>query len=151
MRAIGCIVLLSLGAHGAAAQSPAPGGMPPPAGMSLAASAAMRFPQPVRAGDLVGRTVIRATESQDYVGTVRGLVERRDGTVLAVIGLGGFLGFGVRTVGVPIDAMVLVGDVMEVTAFTPEQLHGFPTFDPAGTAPVPPDAVLRVGLAKPSH
>ena len=34
------------------AQSNTPGGMPPPPGMSLAESAAMRFPQPVRAGDL---------------------------------------------------------------------------------------------------
>ena len=54
------------------AQSTTPGGMPPPPGMSLTESAAMRFPQPVRVGDLIGREVLRPVESQDVLGRVRG-------------------------------------------------------------------------------
>lgn len=135
----------------ARAQSTAPGGMPPPPGMSLAESAAMRFPQPVRVGDLIGRDVLRPVESQDVLGRVRRVVRDRDGKVMIVIDLGGLLGFGGRPIAVPVDAMVLLGQDMEVVAFTPKQLRRFPTFSPSGTADVADDTVIKVGLAKPSH
>jgi len=135
----------------ARAQSTTPGGMPPPTGMSLAQSAAMRFPQPVRAGDLLHRDVLRPVESQEVLGHVRAVVRDSSGNILVVIGFGGFLGFGSRPIAVPIDAMVLLGKDMEVVAYTPQQLRQFPTFSPVGTSPVPDDAMIKVGLAKPSH
>ena len=143
--------LLAAATDLAHAQSTTPGGMPPPPGMSLAESAAMRFPQPVRVGDLLGREVLRPVESQDILGRVRGLVRDRDGRVVVVMDFGGFLGFGARPIGVPVDAMVLVGQDMEIVAFTPEQLRQFPTFSPAGTTEVANDTIIKVGLAKPSH
>ncbi|MGD0108109.1 MAG: hypothetical protein ABSC06_29360 [Rhodopila sp.] len=100
------------------AQSQTPGGMPPPAGMSLANSAAMRFPQPVRVGDLLDRDVLEPVESQTVLGTV---------------------------------GMVLLGQDMEVVAFTPRQLREFPTFSAGDATPVPADTIIKVGLAKPSH
>jgi hypothetical protein len=139
---------LATAAH---AQSPMPGGMPPPPGMSLAASNAMRFPQPVRAGDLRYRTVLRPVESQTVLGHVRELVRDDKGTIMAVIDFGGFLGFGTRPIAVPIEAMVLLGADMEIVAFTPAQLRGFPDFAATGTAPIPDDTILKIGLAKPSH
>ena len=45
---------------------------------------------------------------------------------------GGFLGFGTRPIAVPVDAMVLLGQDMEIVAFTPKQLRQFPTFSPSG-------------------
>lgn len=143
-------VLATIGAA-ACAQSTTPGGMPPPVGMSLEDSAAMRFPQPVRVRDLLHREVLRPVESQDILGYVRELVRDGDGRVMVVMDFGGFLGFGSRPIAVPIDAMVLLGQDMEVVAFTPGQLRQFPTFSPSGTTPVPPDAIIKVGLAKPSH
>src|SRR6185437_5967380 len=107
-----CLVLLI--AVVAQAQSPTPGGMPPPPGMSLAQSAAMRFPQPVTVGTLPGRTVLQPVESQNVIGTVRQVVRLRDGSVAIVIDLGGFLGWGTRPIAVPADAMVLLGQDMEV-------------------------------------
>jgi hypothetical protein len=133
------------------AQSTTPGGMPPPPGMSLAASTAMRFPQPVRVGDLLHRDVLRPVESQEVLGHVRTVVRANDGTIKIIINFGGFLGFGTRPIAVPVDAMVLLGQDMEVVAFTPKQLAGFPTFTASGTTPVPEDTIIRVGLAKPSH
>ena len=135
----------------AGAQSQTPGGMPPPPGMTLADSAAMRFPQPVRAGTLLGRDVLQPVESQNWLGVVHGLVSDSQGTVSVVVRYGGFLQVGGRLIAVPIDAMVLLGKDMEVVAFTPKQLAGFPTFTGDGTTPVAPDAILKVGLAKPSH
>jgi hypothetical protein len=133
------------------AQSPTPGGMPPPPGMSLEASAAMRFPQPVRVGDLIGRDVLQPVESQNVLGHVRSLVRDGDGPVLVVIAYGGFLGIGGRLIAVPIDALVLLGQDVEVAAYTPAQLRRFPTFSPSGATPVADDATVKVGLAKPSH
>lgn len=147
---LACLILLSM-AGSAVAQSTTPGGMPPPPGMTLAASAAMRFPQPVRVGDLIHRDVIEPVESQNRLGTVRQVVRGHDGTVAVVINYGGFLGFATRPIAVPIDAMVLLGQDMEVVAYTPRQLKAFPTFAADGTTPVPPDTILKVGLAKPSH
>lgn len=144
----GALVLLVGVAH---AQSATPGGMPPPPGMSLAQSAAMRFPQPVRVGDLLGRDVLRPVESQDVLGHVREVVRDSQGQILVVIDFGGFFGFRSRPIAVPVDAMVLLGQDMEVVAFTPNQLGNFPVFLSSGTTRVPDDAVIKVGLAKPSH
>lgn len=144
-------VLLLLAAGTVSAQSPTPGGTPPPPGMSMATSASMRFPQPVRVGDLLRHDVIQPVESQNYLGTVQQIVRNPDGTLAAVIDLGGFLGFGSRPVSVPVDALVLLGQVVEVDAFTPAQLKQLPTFSPGTAVPLPPDTVIKVGLAKPSH
>ena len=133
------------------AQSTTPGGMPPPPGMGLAESAAMRFPQPVRAGDLLGREVLRPVKSQDVLGWVRRLVRDHDGQLMVVVDFGGFLGFGARSIAVLVDAMVLLGQDIEIVAFTPEQLRQFPTFSPSGTTDVADDTIIKVGLAKPSH
>ena len=144
-----CGMLAVAGA--AHAQSATPGGMPPPPGMSLAESAAMRFPQPVRVGDLIGRQVLRPVESQDVLGRVRRVVRDQNGQIMVVVDFGGFLGFGSRAIAVPVDAMVLVGQDMEIVAFTPKQLQKFPTFSPSGTTDLPDDTIIKVGLAKPSH
>ncbi len=111
----------------------------------------MRFPQPVRVGDLLQRDVIQPVESQNFLGTVQQIVRNPDGTLAAVIDLGGFLGFGSRPVSVPVDALVLLGQVVEVDAFTPAQLSQLPPFSPGTAVPLHPDAVIKVGLAKPSH
>jgi PRC-barrel domain len=119
--------------------------------MSLADSAAMRFPQPVRVGALLGREVLRPVESQEVLGRVRRVVRDGNGQIMVVMDFGGFLGFGIRPIAVPVDAMVLLGQDMEIVAFTPEQLRQFPTFSPAGTTDVADDTLIKVGLAKPSH
>jgi hypothetical protein len=119
--------------------------------MSLTESTAMRFPQPVRVGDLLGREVLRPVESQDILGRVRRLVRDRGGQIMVVVDFGGLLGFGARPIAVPVDAMVLLGRDMEIVAFTPDQLRQFPTFSPSGTTDVADETIIKVGLAKPSH
>jgi hypothetical protein len=131
------------------AQSNAPGGMRPPTGLSLAQSTAMRFPQPVHVGDLLGMDVLLPVESQDVLGHVRRLARDRDGQIIAVVEFGGFLGFGARPIAVLVDAMVLLGQDMEIVAYTPDQLRQFPTFSPSGTTDVANDTSSK--LASPSH
>ena len=111
----------------------------------------MRFPQPVRVGDLIGREVLRPVESQDVLGRVRRVVRDANGQIMVVVDFGGFLGFDRRPIAVPVDAMVLVGQDMEIVAFTPKQLRQFPTFSAVDTTDVADDVIIKVGLAKPSH
>ncbi len=111
----------------------------------------MRFPQPVRVGDLLQRLVLRPVESQNILGRVRAVVRDSKGEIMVAMNFGGFYGYGGRLIAVPIDAMVLLGKDMEVVAYTPKQLRSFPTFVPRGTTEVSNGTVLRVGLAKPSH
>ena len=144
-----CCMLAVAVAGAAHAQSARPRGMPPPPGMSLAVP--KQCPQPVRVGDLLGREVLRPVESQDAFGRVRRVIRDANGQIMVVIDFGGFLGFGSRPIAVPVDAMVLLGQDMEIVAFTPKQLQQLPTFSPSGTTDVPDDTIIKVGLAKPSH
>jgi len=127
--------------------------------MSLAEAAARRFPQPVRVGDLLMRQVLQPLPSQPTLGWVRNVVKRSDGTIDVVVDYGGVLGplgrpaanLLTRPIAVPVDAMVLLGQYVEIVDFTPDQLKRFKTFDGAGATPLPPDSIIRVGLARPSH
>ncbi len=142
-------VLLPFACAPALAQQPVPPG--PPSGPPLAERAAARFPQPVRVGDLLRRQVLRPVEQQNVLGRMAGVVRRPDGAVLVVVSLGGVLGFGTRPVAVPVEAAALLGEHLAILDLTPEQLKELPTFDGAGTQPVPPDETVRVGLVRPFH
>ena len=96
------------------------------------------------------RSVQQPVATQDLLGTVEQLVRDADGTVRVIIKFGGFFGFGSRRIAVPVEAMVLLGEVMEVVAYTPDQLKAFPTYAGDGM-PLPEKAVIKIGLAKPSH
>jgi len=119
--------------------------------MSLAQSTAMRFPQPVRVGDLLHRLVLRPVESQDILGRVHAILRNDQGQIVVILNIGGVYGYGGRLIAVPVDAMVLLGQDMEVVAYTPAQLAQFPTFVSQDAQPVPDDTTIKIGLAKPSH
>ena len=122
-----------------------------PDAQDLADATEKRFPQPVHVRDLLHRYVLEPVESQPVLGRVREVVKQPDGTIAVVMDFGGLLGFFSRPIAVPVNAMALLGKDMEVIDYEPEQLQKFPNFDLAGTKPLPPDTVLRIGLAKPAH
>ena len=117
----------------------------------LAEATSHRFPQPVHVRELIGRRVLEPLESQPTLGFVRDVVSEPDGTIAVVMDYGGFFGFFSRPIAVPVNAMVLLGQAMEVTEYEPAQLDKFPNFVPAGTTPLSPNSVIRVGLGKPAH
>ena len=142
-----CLIILGLLIVGLDAYAQ----QPKPPDTTLAEAAARRFPQPVKVGDLLNRQVLQPLESQPTLGWVRDLVKRPDGSIDVVVNYGGYFGFFSRPIAVPVDGMVLLGQYMEIMDFTPDQLNRFKTFDGAGAVPVPPDSIIRVGLAGPSH
>jgi hypothetical protein len=142
-----CVVLgLLMGCWQAQAQQPAP-----KTAATLAQDAAKRFPQPVRVGDLLGRTVLQPLESQPVLGRVHAVIRQADGSLDVVVDYGGLFGFFRRPIAVPLDAMALLGQYMEITGFTPDELSRFATFADPQSTPLPPDSTIRVALAKPPH
>lgn len=138
--------LLPLAIVPARAQPPAP----PPLS-ELAARAAKRYPQPVRVGDLIGRTVLQHLESQPQLGHVRDVVRRIDGGADVIIDYGGLFALSRRPIRVPVEAMSVLGQYMEILEFTPEQLQALPTFEASGAEPLSRDGVIRVALGHPAH
>lgn len=134
-----------LGTIPATAQEPAP------KGMSLATAAAKRFSQPVRVGSLLGRTVLQPLESRPVLGRVKAVVRRDNGAIDVVVNYGGVLGIGTRLIAVPVEAMALLGEDVEILDYKPSELQSLPTFDGTGIRRLACDDVIRVGLARPSH
>ena len=66
-----------------------------------------RFPQPVRIADLIGLPIL--DDSHRTLGHVREVVRTKTNKILLVVAYGGFLGWGVRPVGVPIEAVGIRG------------------------------------------
>ena len=124
---------------------------PKPPAMTLAEAAEKRFPQPVHVGDLIGRRVLQPLESQPTLGWVQAVVKQPDNTIDVIVDYGGWFGFFARPIAVPVDAMALLGQYMEILDFTPEQLSQFKTFSTPDASPLSPQDSIRVGLAKPSH
>ena len=113
--------------------------------------AALRFPQPIRAGDLVGRTVVAPEERQPVLGRVVSIVRKSDGAMSVVIAESRWFGLGARPVAVPLAAVRLLGEYVALLDITPDQLSGMASFEAASAAEVPPDDTIRVGLVKPFH
>ena len=124
---------------------------PAPPGTDLAAFAARRFPQPVRVGDLIHRAVLQPLESRPILGHVLQVARFKNGTTMIVMTYGGILGLGARRIAVPSDAMVLLGNELEVLDFSPAQLSTFPSYQDGEGVPIADTEFIRMGLAHPSH
>ena len=136
------LVLLLALAHPALAQTPTRAVM--------AEHASHRYPQQVRVGDLPGRNLLAPEESQPILGHVVAIT-RQPGGIDVLIRTGATLGFGGRTVAVPIEAVALLGEHMALMELTPAQLAALPATDAAAETPLPPDERIRVALVKPFH
>ena len=113
--------------------------------------AALRFPQPIRAGDLVGRTVVAPEGRQPVLGRVVSIVRMGDGALSVVIAESRWFGLGARPVAVPLEAVRLLGEYVALLGITPDQLSATASFEAASAAEVPPGDTIRVGLVKPFH
>jgi hypothetical protein len=142
--AIGLLAIGELCAAGAAAQQAAP------PGVDKVSFAARRFPQPVRVADLLHRTVLEPVESRRILGHVDRVIRLDGGKEAIVMTFGGFLGFGEHRIAVPLEAMVLLGDELEVLDFTPQQLREFPAYSGMGNV-LDAEEIIHMGLAHPSH
>jgi hypothetical protein len=79
-----------------------------------------------RVGDLVGRNV--ATESGEDVGNID-YIGVRGQTLVAIIGVGGFLGIGENNVAVPVEKLIMRRTELVVPQITQAQLENMPEYN----------------------
>ena len=115
--------------------------------------AAGSFPQPVRVGDLPRRYLLAPIEGQTVLGHVAepAVFRLEDGSLVMAVNRGGFLGFGVTRVWVPISDVALSGYYVILVGLTESELAALPAApDGSGTA-VSADTVIRMGIVGPFH
>ncbi|SFJ76017.1 PRC-barrel domain-containing protein [Jannaschia pohangensis] len=87
----------------------------------------------IAVSDLVGLNVL--TNSGENVGEIETLVKASaDGDVMAVLGIGGFLGFGEHDVAVPLTELAPAEGAVLLQSLDLATLEGMPAYDGAGEA-----------------
>lgn len=106
----------------------------------------MRYPQPVRVGDLTNRLVLEPSNHQGVLGRVDSVARDASGRLLLVMRYGGLLGFFTRKVAVPLKTTTLLGQFVQVVDIPREQIAALPNFDAAAVSVLADDEVVRMGL-----
>ena len=83
-----------------------------------------------RVSDLVGMDVLSA--SGNDVGEIDRLIRGTGGRLLAVVGVGGFLGLGEHDVAVPLDRFSMAEDGLMLDGLSEAQLEAMPEWDERG-------------------
>lgn len=129
--------LLATGAYAQTTTQPAPAAAP-----AATDSAAPADQAPVERADgylasnIIGETVYNGTgDEAENIGEVKDIVMAKDGSAESVvIGVGGFLGIGEKSVAIPFDKIDWAekdGDRWVVVATTVDELKALPEFDTA--------------------
>lgn len=105
-----------------------------------------RFPQPVRAGDLIG---LRMLDDDDVtIGFVRRVVRTPERKILLIVSYGGWFGWGARPVAVPIEAVAIFGRQLASLDMEPKEYAAAPTWPGTGAEPLADSEIIRIGLTR---
>jgi hypothetical protein len=105
-----------------------------------------RFPQPKRAGDLIGLPVL--DDDDRTIGHIKHVVRTQAGKLQLIVTYGGFLGWRQRLVPVPIEVVAIAGLQLAALDMTRTEFDAAPAWSQDSTTAVPPDEVIRVALYK---
>lgn len=105
-----------------------------------------RFPQPAQVGDLIGLPVLDLRAST--LGTVRQIVRTPAGNIQLIVSYSRFWGWFGRPVAVPLEAVGIEGRQLVSLDMPPRDYAATPTWQAAGAAILPPDATIRIALAR---
>jgi len=146
-------LIVPLAARPAGAEPPirlaqAPHDMVPETPMPSDAEARMRmrFPHPVRVGDLVGLPVLDDDDST--LGRVRQVVRDPQGKIKLIVGYSRWWGWGGRPVAVPLEVVVLLGRQIDAVDMKPAEFAAAPTWVAGADRPIAPDETIRIGLGR---
>lgn len=107
---------------------------------------AQRWPQKVRAGDLVGLPLLDLDDRT--LGFVRQVARTPQGGVVLVVPVGGWFGWGGRPVPVPLETVAILGRQIALLDIPREDLPGLATWTPAGDTPIAADETLRIAITR---
>ena len=106
----------------------------------------MRFPQPVRVGDLIGLPVLDDDDST--LGRVREVVRDPQGKIKLIVGYSKWWGLGGRPVAVPIEVVVILGRQIDSVDMKPAEYSAAPTWVAGIDQPIAPDQIIRIGVGR---
>jgi len=142
---------LAAAQHGAAPPlrlAQAPHDMVPQTPMPSAAEARMqmRFPQPVRVGDLIGLPVLDDDDST--LGHVREVVRDPQGKIKLIVSYSKWWGLGGRPVAVPLEVVVILARQIDAVDMKPAEFAAAPTWTPGADRPIAPDEIIRIAIGR---
>lgn len=126
------------GAHADAAPLPQADGRTPEQRMNA------RFPQKVRAGDLVGLPVQDVDDR--ILGYVTDVIRRPDGRIVLVMPEGGLPWRAGRLVPIPIETVAILARHLNLLDIPREEVPRLPTWDPKEGAPIARDDIIRIAI-----
>jgi hypothetical protein len=105
-----------------------------------------RYPQPARAGDLIGLPLL--DNDDRTIGRIRRVVRTQAGKLQLIVTYGGVLGFGQRLVAVPIELVAIAGRQLASLDMSRAEFDAAPAWSEGQATPVAPDEIIRVALYK---
>ena len=105
-----------------------------------------RFPQKVRVGDLIGLPM--QDHDDRILGYVQEVMRTPDGRIVLVMPYGGFLGYGSRPVGVPIETVAILARHLNVLDISREEFPALPAWPVSEGTPIPTDETIRIAISR---
>jgi len=106
----------------------------------------MRFPQPVRVGDLIGLPVL--DDDDTTLGRVREVVRDPQGKIKLIVAYSKWWGIGGRPVAVPIEVVEILGRQIDAVDMKPAEFAAAPTWVAGADAPIAPDQIIRIAVGR---
>ena len=106
----------------------------------------MRFPQPVRVGDLIGLPVL--DDDDTTLGRVREVVRDPQGKIKLIVGYSKWWGLGGRPVAVPLEVVVILARQIDSVDMKPAEYAAAPTWVAGSDQPIPPDQIIRIAIGR---
>lgn len=126
----------------------APHDMVPQTPMPTAAEARMqmRFPQPVRVGDLIGLPVL--DDGDSTLGRVREVVRDPQGKIKLIVSYSWWWGLGGRPVAVPLEVVGILGRQIAAIDMPRAEFAAAPTWTASPDRPIPPEETIRIAVTR---
>lgn len=126
----------------------APHDMVPQTPMPTAAEARMRmrFPQPVRVGDLIGLPVL--DDGDSTLGRVREVVRDPQGKIKLIVSYSRWWGLGGRPVAVPLEVVGILGRQIAAIDMPRAEFAAAPTWTAGPDRPIPPEETIRIAVTR---
>lgn len=106
----------------------------------------MRFPQPVRVGDLIGLPVLDDEDST--LGRVREVVRDPQGKIKLIVSYSRWWGLGGRPVAVPLEVVGILGRQIAAIDMPRAEFAAAPTWTAGPDRPIPPQETIRIAVTR---
>jgi hypothetical protein len=103
-----------------------------------------RYPQWVRAGDLIGLPVL--DDDDRTLGRVMTVVRTSGGKIQLIVPCGGILGWRQRLVAVPIEVVAIAGRQLAALDMTRAEFDAAPAWNDPGSQMIASGERIRIGL-----